>query len=252
MSAYSQTCRVTHLMCIDARIEWIIGYWVFVRSLDWDPGHHERFRNGPENKIHIKESSFWILEKFRSLSVLYRNVLEGSRVGPLWGHLTEACVGLKGSVLATWARCTKPLRPSRPSPRGNHRANVLEGGGKLAPHSSPTLAAGLTATLHFSLSRLHVGEALLQKFSTISTMTSCCWSNLSLHHTCWTKEGGDIAAPYVCISRRRRHLRCWIGSDREEEMASTTTLSMFCWTFPLCDFFKGIKISSISLVDYIS
>jgi hypothetical protein len=24
-----------------------------VRSLGWDPGHHEEFRNGPENKIHI-------------------------------------------------------------------------------------------------------------------------------------------------------------------------------------------------------
>jgi hypothetical protein len=42
------------------------------------------------------------------------------------------------------------------------------------------------------------------------------------------KEGGDIAAPYVCISQRRRHLRCWIGSDREEETASTTTSSIFC------------------------
>jgi hypothetical protein len=30
-----------------------------------------------------------------------------------------------------------PKGPSRPSPRGNPRANVLEGGGKLAPHSSP-------------------------------------------------------------------------------------------------------------------
>jgi hypothetical protein len=70
----------------------------------------------------------------------------------------------------------------------------------------PTLAAGPTATLHFSLSRLRVGKALPQKFSTISTTPSCCWSNLSLHHTCWTKEGGDIAAPYVCIARRCRPL----------------------------------------------
>jgi hypothetical protein len=37
-----------------------------------------------------------------------------------------------------------------------------------------TLAAGRTAALHISLSRLHVGEALLQKFSTISTTPSCC------------------------------------------------------------------------------
>jgi hypothetical protein len=58
--------------------------------------------------------------------------------------------------------------------------------------------------------------------------------------------------PYVCISRRRHHLRRWIGSDREEEKASTTTSSTFYWMFPMCYFFKGMKISSISLVDYIS
>ena len=76
-------------------------YEFFVRSLGWDPGHHERFQNGPENKIHIKESSFGISEWFRSLSVLYRKVLEGSGVGPTLAHLSEACVGLRGSALAT-------------------------------------------------------------------------------------------------------------------------------------------------------
>src|SRR5215216_3039113 len=65
-----------------------------------------------------------------------------------------------------------------------------------------------------SPSRLFVGEALLQKFSTIYTTPSCCRSNLSLHPTCWSEEGGDVAAPYVCISRWWRHLRRKIGSDR--------------------------------------
>ena len=51
----------------------------------------------------------------------------------------------------------------------------------------------------------------------LCTTPSCCRSNLSLHPTCWTEEGGDVEVPYVCISRRHRHLRCWIGSDREEE-----------------------------------
>ena len=33
-------------------------------------------------------------------SVLYRQVLEGSGVGPTWAHLLVACVGLRGSALA--------------------------------------------------------------------------------------------------------------------------------------------------------
>jgi hypothetical protein len=141
MFAYSRTHRVTHLTCLDARIEWIIGYWVFVRSLGWDRGHHERFRNGRKNKIHIKESSFWIPEKFQSLSVLYRKVLEGSGVGPLWAHLTEAWVGLKGSVLATWARRLKPLRPIRPAQRGNPKGIFQKEGGNLPPTPSLWAAA---------------------------------------------------------------------------------------------------------------
>ena len=36
---------------------------VFVRSLGWDPGHHEEVRNGPENKIHIREVIFQGSEK---------------------------------------------------------------------------------------------------------------------------------------------------------------------------------------------
>jgi hypothetical protein len=76
------------------------------------------FWNGPENKIHIKESSFWILEKFWSLSVLYQSVLEGSGVGPKWAPLTEACVGLGGSVLASWARRIMPQRSQPAKPKG--------------------------------------------------------------------------------------------------------------------------------------
>src|SRR3954466_1843511 len=71
--------------------------------------------------------------------------------------------------------------------------------------SPPTLAALLPL---LSPSRLFVGEALLQKFSTIYTTPSCCRSNPSLHHTCWTEEGGDVEVPHVCISWRHRHLWC--------------------------------------------
>jgi hypothetical protein len=91
-----------------------------------------------------------------------------------------------------------------------------------------------------------------QILSTIGTTPSCCQSHIPLHHISLDQGGGVVGVLHVCISQRRRHLRCWIGSDREEEMASTTTSSMFSWTFPLCDFFKGIKISSVSLIDYIS
>jgi hypothetical protein len=64
--------------------------------------------------------------------------------------------------------------------------------------------------------------------STIDTTPSCCRSHLPLHHISLDREGRVVGALYVCISRRRRHLRRWIGSDREEETASTTTSSMFC------------------------
>ena len=42
-----------------------------------DPGRHEEFRNGPEVKIYIWEIMFWSLEKFRVLSVTYRDHREG-------------------------------------------------------------------------------------------------------------------------------------------------------------------------------
>jgi hypothetical protein len=75
-------------------------------------------RNGPENNIHIKESNFWIPESFQSLSVLYRKVLEGSGVGPMWAHLTEACMGLRGSVLATLGQAHQAPKAQPASPKG--------------------------------------------------------------------------------------------------------------------------------------
>jgi hypothetical protein len=70
-------------------------------------------REVPENKIHIKENCFWIPESFQSLSVLYWKVLEGSGVGPTWDHLTESCMGLRGSVLATLGQAPK-AQPASP------------------------------------------------------------------------------------------------------------------------------------------
>jgi hypothetical protein len=71
--------RVTHLSCINARVEWIIGKWVFVQSLGWDPRRHERFRNVPENKIHIMESKG--SRKFRYFTSIVSDILESSGVG---------------------------------------------------------------------------------------------------------------------------------------------------------------------------
>jgi hypothetical protein len=73
--------------------------------------------------------------------------------------------------------------------------------------------------------------------STIDTTAPCCRSHLPLHHISLDWEGGVVGVLHVCISWRLRHLRCWIGSNREEETASTTASSTFYWTFPLCDFF---------------
>jgi hypothetical protein len=70
---------------------------------------------------------------------LYQNALEGSGVGPLWAHLTEACVGLKGSVLVTWARRTNPLRPSRPA-QGETLRECSRGKGENLPPLNPLVA----------------------------------------------------------------------------------------------------------------
>jgi hypothetical protein len=64
--------------------------------------------------------------------------------------------------------------------------------------------------------------------STIDTTPSCYRSHLPLYHISLDREGRVVGALYVCISRRCRHLRRWIGSDREEETASRTTSSTFC------------------------
>src|SRR3954462_1716867 len=83
----------------------------------------------------------------------------------------------------------------------------IEGGCAPSPHTHLPPSPSSLATF-LSPSRLFVGEALQQKFSTIYTTPSCCRSNLSLHHTCWSEEGGDVEVLHVCISRRHRHLWC--------------------------------------------
>src|SRR4051812_11773711 len=83
---------------------------------------------------------------------------------------------------------------------------IKRGGGAPTPYTFPSNPSRPAALL--SPSRLLVGEALLQKFSTIYTTPSCYRSNPSLHHTCWSEEGGYVEVLHVCISPRHRHLWC--------------------------------------------
>ena len=58
-----------------------------VRSLGWDPGHHEELRNGPEDIVSYMESGFRVLEKFGIFSVKYRNDSRRFRKVPKWDPL---------------------------------------------------------------------------------------------------------------------------------------------------------------------
>src|SRR3954465_9994864 len=94
-------------------------YEFFVRSLGWDPGYHERFRNGPENKIHIRQCSFWSLELFRVnryCTGSFWNLLEGGQRGPT---LREGAWAYEGVPWPHWARGTRPHRAQPANPRGN-------------------------------------------------------------------------------------------------------------------------------------
>ena len=59
----------------------------FVRSLGWDPGHHEELRNGPEDIVSYMESGFRVLEKFGIFSVKYRNDSRRFQKVPKWDPL---------------------------------------------------------------------------------------------------------------------------------------------------------------------
>src|SRR6266699_5964038 len=53
-----------------------------VRSLGWDPRHHEEIRNGPENKIHIWKVKIRVSEKFRFFSGELLECSRSFRSGP--------------------------------------------------------------------------------------------------------------------------------------------------------------------------
>ena len=60
-----------------------------VRSLGLDQGHHEELRNGPEIKNHIRESLFWVSEKFEIFPASYRKILESSGGSHCGAHLSR-------------------------------------------------------------------------------------------------------------------------------------------------------------------
>ena len=120
----------------------------------------EEFRNGPEVKIYIWEVLFWSPEKFRAISVLYRDhregpggppsgatgpgALHGPSVGgdqPL-GGLVRPPQGVQGAResgrgqtlvqmgLKAHLVCASPLSPSWPPPQVPSRAGRTPWGGK--------------------------------------------------------------------------------------------------------------------------
>ena len=136
----------THLRFGDARVVEILvcGNPKVVRSPGGDPGRHEEFRNGPEVKIYIWEVLFWSPEKFRVLSVMYRNHREGPG-GPPSGATSPG--GLHGPSMGGdqpqvgW--CAPPPRPKAQgewegaNPRSRWALRPTLG----APPLSPPLAA---------------------------------------------------------------------------------------------------------------
>jgi hypothetical protein len=151
-------------------------------------------------------------------------------------------------LFGRWAGCIRPhirsIDPIDPIITGGALSNLHAKLGSLKSYSQPIKGLGRRQFLRpvlcgvaarflkplFSvfLPPRKQAKPCRRILSTIDTTPSCCRSHLPLHHISLDREGGVVSALYVCISRRRRHLRRWIGSDRDEEKASTTTSSTFC------------------------
>ena len=150
----------THLRFGDARVVEILvcGNPKVVRSPGCDPGRHEVFRNGPEVKIYIWEVLFWSPEKFRTLSVLYRECRKGSGGPPAPG----ATWAVGGAPWPIWAKGTSPKRPmrqeirKRESPKGGrHLRGAL--GGKDSSLAAPFLGGRAKAAPPLSLGPIYSG-----------------------------------------------------------------------------------------------
>ena len=110
----------THLRFNDARVIKEVCMWLpnVVRSPGRYPVRHEEFRNGPGVKIYIWEVLFWSPERFRTLSVLYRECRKGSEGPPApGGHM-----GCRGCALAYMGQGHQPQEAHAPRDEGKEES----------------------------------------------------------------------------------------------------------------------------------
>ena len=130
----------THLRFHDARVIGNRYTWLpnVVRSPGRDPGRHEEFRNGPEVNIYIWEVLFWLPEKFRVLSVTYRDHREGPGGPPSGATSPRRLRGPSvGGDQPQVGWCAPQQGPKAPRVWGGGASTFL--GGQVSP--SPPLAA---------------------------------------------------------------------------------------------------------------
>ena len=101
---------------------------MFVRSLGWDPGHHEEVQNSPENKIHIWEVIFRVPEKSRILRESSRRFWKVH----LWG---PPVMGSPMVEIPKGGRVQMDSTPSRPAPKVGGKEKSIFG---LSPSLSET------------------------------------------------------------------------------------------------------------------
>ena len=78
----------------------------------------QKFRNGPEVKIYIWEVLFWSPEKFRALSVLYRECRKGSGGPPGGPPAPGGHMGCRGCALAYMGQGHQPQEAHAPRDKG--------------------------------------------------------------------------------------------------------------------------------------
>ena len=111
-----------------------------VWSIEWDPGHHEELRNGPENKIHIWESPFRVSKKFGIFPVSYWGSSRMFWRGHQWGPpIPEGPRGPRGGTQAYLVLGHQPPMAHAASPWATLKRGDQLGG---QVFSLPPLGAG--------------------------------------------------------------------------------------------------------------
>jgi len=147
-------------------------------------------------------------------------------VGPTWAHLTEACMGLRGSALAALGQAHKAPKAQPASPRGNPKGVFKEGRGGNLPPTLPSpsrLGIGGGAKLGRPAPHIRGGRGAASPSPPTQTLAAnCCPPSLSLatarrrspaaetlhhkHHAV-VLPIQSISPPYLLDQGRRRH-RC--------------------------------------------